>query len=71
MDLEADLDLRGMFRLAPIRSGLSEIRAKVRVKSEADDGALEELGRLTAQASPVFDSLANPVSVESSVERVA
>ena len=68
VDLEAELDLRGMFKLAPVRPGLSGIRAKVRVKSDADDAALEELGRLTAQVSPVFDSLSNPVPIESSVE---
>lgn len=68
VDLEAELDLRGMFKLAPVRPGLSGIKAKVRVKSGADDAALEELGRLTAQASPVFDSVSNPVPIESSVE---
>lgn len=71
VDLEAELDLRGMFKLAAVRPGLSGIRAKVRVKSGADDAALEELGRLSAQASPVFDSVSNPVPIESSVERVA
>lgn len=68
VDLEAELDLRGMFKLAPIRPGLSGVRAKVRVKSDADDGVLEELGRLTAQASPVYDSVSNPIPIKSSVE---
>lgn len=54
VDLEAELDLWGMFGLALVRPGLSGIRAKVRVKSDADDATLEEMVRLTARASPVY-----------------
>ncbi len=71
VDLEAELDLRGMFKLAPVRPGLSRIKAKVRVKSDADDATLEELGQVATQLSPVFDSVSNPVPIESLVERVA
>ncbi len=68
VDLEAELDLRGMFKLAPVRPGLSGIKAKVRVKSDADEEVLRELAELTAQASPIYDSMSNPVPIESSVE---
>ncbi len=71
VDLEADLDLRGLFQLAPVRPGISGIRAKVRVRSDADEEVLEELARLTARTSPIHDSLSNPVPIESSVERTA
>lgn len=70
VELEAGLDLRGMFKLAPVRPGLSEIKAKVRVKSDADDATLEDLGRIAAGASPIHDSLSNPVPIQSSVEVV-
>jgi uncharacterized OsmC-like protein len=71
VDLEAELDLRGMFKLAPVRPGLSGIKAKVKVKSDADDATLEELGQLTIQASPIYDSVSNPVSTELLAERVS
>lgn len=71
VDLEAELDLRGFFQLAPIRPGPSGIKAKVKVKSDADEAMLEELARLATQTSPTYDSISNPVPIESSVERVA
>lgn len=71
VDLEAELDLRGMFKLATMRPGLSGIKAKVRVKSDADEEVLCELAELTAQVSPIYDSMSNPVPIESSVERAA
>lgn len=69
VDLEAELDLRGLFQLAPVRPGISGIKAKVRVRSDVDEEVLEELARLTALTSPIHDSLSNPVPIESSVER--
>lgn len=71
VDLEAELDLRGLFQLAPIRPGPSGIKAKVKVKSDADEAMLEELARLATQTSPTYDSISNPIPIESSVERVA
>lgn len=56
VDLEAELDLRGMFKLAPVRPGLSGIQAKVRVKSGADDATLEELGWLATQGHFRFEA---------------
>jgi hypothetical protein len=40
------------------------------VKADADDSTLDEIRRVVTQASPVYDSVANPVAIESSVERV-
>ncbi len=70
VEIEGQIDLNGFLQLAPTRAGLSGAKVKVRVKSDADEAALEELGQLTTQASPVFDSVSNPVPIESSVEVV-
>ncbi len=70
VEIEGQIDLNGFLQLRPTRAGLSFARAKVRVKSDADEEALRELGRITTQASPVYDSVSNPVSTELSVESV-
>lgn len=69
IELEGKVDLNGFLQLAPVRPGPSGIRAKVRVKSGADDATLAELCEATKKASPVYDALTNPVPVESWVER--
>ncbi len=70
VEIEGKIDLNGFLQLQPIRAGLSEAKARVRVKSDADEATLEELGRITTQASPVYDSVSNPVSTDLSVEPV-
>lgn len=67
--VEARIDLNGMFQLRPVRPGLDGVRVTIRVKAEADDQVLEEIRELTTKASPVYDSVANPVAIESVVER--
>lgn len=69
VDLEAPLDLQGFLQLAPVRPGPTRIGARVRVRSNAPDEALRELCEATKATSPVYDALANPVAVESWVER--
>jgi uncharacterized OsmC-like protein len=69
VELEGKVDLNGFLLLAPVRPGPSVIRAKVRVKSGADDATLTELCEVTKKASPVYDALTNPVPVETWVER--
>ena len=69
VELEGKVDLNGLLQLAPVRPGPSGIRAKVRVKSGADDATLTELCEVTKHASPVYDALTNPVPVETWVER--
>ena len=69
VELEGKVDLNGFLLLAPVRPGPSVIRAKVRVKSGADDATLTELCEVTKTASPVYDALTNPVLVETWVER--
>jgi hypothetical protein len=41
----------------------------IRVRSDADDDALEEIRRIVAQASPVYDSVSRPIEIDSTLER--
>ena len=68
--LEGWVDFRGQFELAPVRPGLGGIKATVSVRSEADDDALEALGESVGLTSPVYDTIANPVPIEASVDRL-
>ncbi len=42
----------------------------IRVKSDADENALKDIGELIKKASPVYDSVSNPVKIISSVSRM-
>lgn len=68
--LEAAVDFRGQFELAPVRPGLAGVKATVAVRSEADDAAVETIGQAVGRTSPVYDTLASPVPIELTVERL-
>ena len=68
--LAAQVDFRGQFELAPVRPGLGGVKATVSVRSRADDDALEALGEAVGRTSPVYDTLANPVPLGLSVNRL-
>jgi uncharacterized OsmC-like protein len=68
--IEATVDLRGFFELAAVRAGLSGAQVNVRVRSSADDAVLDELGQLVTRTSAVYDSLANPVPIQLSMQRL-
>lgn len=70
VDIESSIDLNGFLQLRPTRAGLAGVRATLRVKSDADPAVLEELRQVTTKASPVYDSVSNPVHIESAVERI-
>ena len=58
---EGDLDGQGFLDIDPkVRNGFSEIRARFKVKSDADKEKLAELVR----KSPVFDIVTNPTPVK-------
>jgi len=69
VELEGTIDLNGFLQLAPTPPGLQDVRAVVRVASDASDAELQELLEVTKRASPVYDSISNPVQIASSVER--
>lgn len=63
--LEGDLDLRGFLGLSDqVRKGYQYIRATFTVKSNASREQLQELTKF----SPVYDTIANPVSVSISIK---
>lgn len=68
--IEARVDLRGAFELDSVRPGLSNVAVTLAVRSDVDDAALDELGQTTRRTSAVFDSLANPVPMDLSVQRL-
>jgi uncharacterized OsmC-like protein len=69
--IEAAVDLRGIFDLAAVRAGLAGALVSMRVRSSADDAALEELRQLVTRTSAVYDSLANPVPIQLSLQRLS
>jgi uncharacterized OsmC-like protein len=68
--LEGDLDLRGFLGVSEdVRNGYQAVRVTFRVKADATDEQIAELGRLAQARSPVFDIVSNPVPVSVTVER--
>ena len=60
-NFEGDIDAKGFLNLDPnVRNGFKEIRARFKVKSEADKEKLAEL----IKKSPVFDIVTNPTPVK-------
>ena len=68
VDLESDIDLNGMFGLKDINPGLSNVRLAFKVKSDASPETLREILESAQSLSPVFDSLARPIQVETSIK---
>jgi uncharacterized OsmC-like protein len=69
LDLEGDFDLRGILGLADnVRNGFQEIRVTFHVQANAPRQEIEELCQLAQKRSPVFDSVAHPVSISVRVE---
>ncbi|MFU8840993.1 MAG: OsmC family protein [Nitriliruptoraceae bacterium] len=70
-EIEGDVDVRAFLGLDGARPGFSRIRATGRVSSpNATPEQLEELCRYVQETSPVRDSLANAVPVETTLEVV-
>ncbi|MFA9443750.1 OsmC family protein [Egicoccus sp. AB-alg6-2] len=70
-EIEGDFDVRAFLGLEGARPGLSRVRATGRVSSpNATPEQLEELCRYVQDTSPVRDSLANPVEIETTLEVV-
>jgi uncharacterized OsmC-like protein len=70
-EVEGDLDVRSFLGLDGPRAGFTRIRAKGIVSSpNATPEQLQELCRHVQETSPVRDSLANAIPVETSLEVV-
>ncbi len=74
VELEGDIDLRGFFAVdESVRSGYRNIRAVVRIKSDASDADLQKLREIVNAHCPVLDIISNkvPVQLDMSVSRPA
>lgn len=65
LDLTGEGDLQGFMNLGNVRPGLSKISVQARVKANAPAAKLKELHDYVNQHSPIWDTLSNPVKVES------
>jgi uncharacterized OsmC-like protein len=70
VSVESAIDLEGFLQLAPAPAGLDGVRITIRVRTDADEDTLEEIRRIVTNASPVYDSIRRPVSIESQVVRL-
>jgi uncharacterized OsmC-like protein len=67
IELEADIDLRGVFgHDKSVRNGFSDIRYTVTIQSPAPEEKVRRCKETIDRKSPVLDSLAKPVSITSS-----
>jgi uncharacterized OsmC-like protein len=65
LDVTGDGDLQGFMNLGSTRPGLSKISVAATVKANASPAKIQELHDYVNQHSPIWDTLANPVRVES------
>lgn len=63
-DLETDTDLRGFMQMDDVRPGLSQIRVKVNLDCNGTPQQIEELHAQVLKASPIYDTLCNPVDIK-------
>jgi uncharacterized OsmC-like protein len=67
IDLEADLDLRGIFgHDKSVRNGFSDIRYAVTIRSSAPEDKVRRCKETIDRKSPVLEVLTNPVKITSS-----
>jgi uncharacterized OsmC-like protein len=69
--LEGDVDLRGFLGIdKSVRNGFQGIRVNFKIKADATDEQLQEIGVLAPSYSPIFDTLTNGVPVTVTAERM-
>lgn len=61
------LDARGLFNIAPVPSGFTDIDYEVDIKSPADRIRIKELADIVNAHCPVLDTLQRPINVNFSV----
>lgn len=65
IELTGDGDLQGFMNLGNARPGLTGIDVQVDIKANASKSKLQELHDYVNAHSPIWDTLANPVSIRS------
>jgi len=68
LDLTGEGDLQGFMNLGNIRPGLSKITVRVNIQADAPHSKIKELHDYVNAHSPIWDTLAHPVVVESKLE---
>jgi putative redox protein len=64
VEIEGDIDFRGFFAVdESVRPGYNDIRAVVKIQSDAPEDQLEKLREVVNTHCPVLDMLINPVPV--------
>ncbi len=61
MELEGDLDIDGFLNKADVRSGFSEVRYDIHIKSDASHEKIEEFVKFISAKCPVGDTVSDPV----------
>lgn len=67
LDLTGEGDLQGFMNLGEVRPGLSNIAVQVHIDSDAPREKIQQLHDYVNAHSPIWDTLANPVRVESTL----
>lgn len=67
LDLTGVGDLQGFMNLGKVRPGLSKISVKAHIKANASREKIQELHDYVNAHSPIWDTIANPVKIESSL----
>lgn len=68
--VEGQIDLNGFFQLAPVPPGLSDVKVTIRVEADADQRMLDEIRQAALKASPVYDSVTRPVSIQTTLDAI-
>lgn len=65
IDLTGEGDLQGFMNLGTVRPGLNKISVSVNIRSDAPRDKIQALHDYVNAHSPIWDTLANPVRIES------
>lgn len=65
LDIAGEGDLQGFMNIGKTRPGLSRIEVQAFIKANAPRAKLQELHDFVNQHSPIWDTIANPVRVQS------
>jgi len=68
--VEGRVDMKGVFEVDDVRPGLTDLKVTLYIRSDEDGATIEALGRNVRQTSPMMDTLATPVPLDLSVERL-
>ena len=67
LDLTGEGDLQGFMNLGNVRPGLSKITVTANIEADAPREKIQALHDYVNAHSPIWDTLANPVRIESSL----